>query len=93
MFSCCCVVMIVQIAKTRLAVSPPGTYSGIADCLKQASIQGGLSALYRGVGPSLAGIMPYAGVDLAVYSWLKVRRVAILHKSIHTGILNLHRIR
>ena len=74
MFACCTLV-VEQIAKTRLAVSPPGTYAGIADCLKQITTQGGVPALYRGIGPSLVGIMPYAGVDLAVYTWLKVRRV------------------
>ena len=33
-------------------------------------------SLYRGLIPALSGIIPYAGVDLAVYSWLKDKYVS-----------------
>mmetsp|Transcript_6637 Transcript_6637/g.18512 ORF Transcript_6637/g.18512 Transcript_6637/m.18512 type:complete len:298 (-) Transcript_6637:178-1071(-) len=62
-----------EIAKTRLAVSPPGTYHGIADCMTKLAAHGGMGSLYRGLHASLLGIMPYAGVDLAAYTWLKDR--------------------
>ncbi len=31
----------------------------------------GPMGLYRGLGASVAGVLPYAGIDLAVYSLLK----------------------
>jgi solute carrier family 25 phosphate transporter 23/24/25/41 len=33
--------------------------------------EGRVKAFYRGVGPALVGIVPYAGVDLAVFETLK----------------------
>jgi len=60
-----------EVAKTRLAVSPAGTYSSIGHCLSHTVAQGGPGALLRGLNASVLGIMPYAGVDLAVYNTLK----------------------
>ncbi len=60
-----------EITKTRLAVTAPGTYNGIADCLTKIFRQEGPAALFRGVGPSLLGIIPYAGVELMTYSTLR----------------------
>ena len=37
------------------------------DCLKQILRNEGGRVLYRGLTPSLIGIIPYAGIDLAVY--------------------------
>ena len=37
------------------------------DCLKQIVRNEGGRALYRGLTPSLVGIIPYAGIDLTVY--------------------------
>jgi Ca2+-binding EF-hand superfamily protein len=127
-----------EIAKTRLAVSPSGAYAGLADVLRKVYRAEGLGALYQGLsvaargrgalnpswdavpsarlaapiaeaaptqtparrlsarrrlrsrplrslprgepapsvpppGTSVVGIVPYAGVDLAVNSLLKVR--------------------
>ncbi|GMH43093.1 hypothetical protein BSKO_11015 [Bryopsis sp. KO-2023] len=60
-----------EIAKTRLAASRLGEYSGITGCLRETVSREGFRALYKGLGASLAGIIPYAGVDLALYSGLK----------------------
>ena len=60
-----------EITKTRLAVAPYGHYHGVVDCLKQVIKVDGLAGLSRGLLPSVLGIIPYAGVDLAVYSSLK----------------------
>jgi len=60
-----------EITKTRLAIGSPGVYNGIVHCLTSIVRNEGPVALYRGLIPALAGIIPYAGVDLAVYSWLK----------------------
>jgi len=41
------------------------------DAAKKIYRQGGLKSFYRGYVPNLIGILPYAGIDLAVYevSW------------------------
>lgn len=53
--------------KTRLALGKTGQYNGIADCLRQVLRLEGPLSLYRGLTPSLVGIIPYAGIDLSVY--------------------------
>lgn len=58
---------VLQVLKTRLALGTTGQYRGMYDCLKQILRNEGGRALYRGLTPSLMGIIPYAGIDLAVY--------------------------
>eukprot|EP00064_Thunnus_orientalis_P020925 superscaffoldBa00006052_g21077 len=60
-----------EVLKTRLALRTTGQYSGIADCAKQIFRKEGLGAFYKGYVPNMLGIIPYAGIDLAVY---EVRR-------------------
>lgn len=56
-----------QVLKTRLALRRTGQYSGISDCAKQILRKEGLVAFYKGYIPNMLGIIPYAGIDLAVY--------------------------
>lgn len=56
-----------QVLKTRLALRKTGQYSGISDCAKQIFRREGLGAFYKGYVPNMLGIIPYAGIDLAVY--------------------------
>ncbi|XP_006882526.1 PREDICTED: calcium-binding mitochondrial carrier protein SCaMC-1 isoform X1 [Elephantulus edwardii] len=60
-----------EVIKTRLAVSKTGQYSGIFDCAKKILKHESLGAFYKGYVPNLLGIIPYAGIDLAVYELLK----------------------
>ncbi|KAJ8285751.1 hypothetical protein GJAV_G00030520 [Gymnothorax javanicus] len=60
-----------EVLKTRLALRKTGQYSGIADCAKQILQKEGLGAFYKGYVPNMLGIIPYAGIDLAVYETLK----------------------
>ena len=53
--------------KTRLALGSTGQYRGMADCCRQILRREGPRALYRGLTPSLVGVIPYAGIDLTVY--------------------------
>lgn len=46
---------------------PTGFYSGLAHILKTEGVPG----LFRGLLPSLCGIVPYIGIDFAVYDVLK----------------------
>ncbi|XP_029024484.1 calcium-binding mitochondrial carrier protein SCaMC-2-B [Betta splendens] len=60
-----------EVLKTRLALRTTGQYSGILDCAKQILQKESVAAFYRGYIPNMLGIIPYAGIDLAVYETLK----------------------
>lgn len=60
-----------EVLKTRLAVAKTGQYSGIYGCAKKILKHEGFGAFYKGYVPNLLGIIPYAGIDLAVYELLK----------------------
>ncbi|PIA64289.1 hypothetical protein AQUCO_00100043v1 [Aquilegia coerulea] len=55
------------------------SYHGIKDVFKCVYKEGGVRALYRGVGPTLIGILPYAGLKFYIYEELK-RRVPEEHQ-------------
>jgi len=68
----------------RVRIQP--AYRGILDVFAKVYREGGLRGLYRGVGPSLYGIFPYAGLKFYVYEELK-RRVPKKHE--HSMLANL----
>lgn len=57
--------------KTRLALRKTGEFTSISDCAKKIFQADGFKVFYRGYWPNLFGIIPYAGIDLAVYETLK----------------------
>jgi len=59
-----------EVMKTRLALRKTGEFKSIYDCAKQI-YSDGFRTFYRGYWPNLFGIIPYAGIDLAVYETLK----------------------
>lgn len=74
----------IDLVKTRLQTYP--TEAGRAPHLGRLSrdiwVQEGPRAFYRGLIPSLLGIVPYAGIDLAAYETLKdLSRTYILENS------------
>lgn len=60
-----------EVLKTRLALRRTGQYRGIKDCARKIYAAEGVKSFYRGYIPNLIGIIPYAGIDLAVYETLK----------------------
>ncbi|XP_026464206.1 calcium-binding mitochondrial carrier protein SCaMC-2-A-like isoform X1 [Ctenocephalides felis] len=60
-----------EVLKTRLALRTTGQYAGIVDAAKKIFAREGLKSFYRGYVPNMLGIIPYAGIDLAVYETLK----------------------
>ncbi|XP_067837770.1 mitochondrial adenyl nucleotide antiporter SLC25A24-like, partial [Heptranchias perlo] len=56
-----------EVMKTRMALRKTGQYSGISDCAKKIIKREGIIAFYKGYIPNILGIIPYAGIDLAVY--------------------------
>jgi len=65
-----------EICKTRLALAPVGTYSGIGGCITKIMAEEGPKALYKGWGASVTGIIPYAAIDLAVFNTIRDAYVA-----------------
>uniref|UniRef100_A0A3B1IFJ8 EF-hand domain-containing protein n=1 Tax=Astyanax mexicanus TaxID=7994 RepID=A0A3B1IFJ8_ASTMX len=60
-----------EVMKTRLTLRSTGQYSGMMDCAKTILKKEGIKAFSKGYVPNLLGIIPYAGIDLAVYESLK----------------------
>ncbi|XP_061095965.1 mitochondrial adenyl nucleotide antiporter SLC25A24 [Conger conger] len=60
-----------EVMKTRLTLRKTGQYSGFFDCAKKILKKEGVKAFYKGYIPNILGIIPYAGIDLAVYESLK----------------------
>jgi len=65
-----------EVLKTRLALRRTGQYSGIFDAAGKIYRNEGLRSFYRGYVPNIIGILPYAGIDLAVYETLKRKYIA-----------------
>ncbi|KAK7810602.1 hypothetical protein U0070_008223, partial [Myodes glareolus] len=60
-----------QVIKTRLILGKTGEYSGIVDCFRKLLKTEGIQAFGKGYVPNLIGIIPYAGLDLAIFELLK----------------------
>jgi len=60
-----------EVMKTRLALRKTGEPKGILDCAKKIYKAEGVKVFYKGYWPNLFGIIPYAGIDLAIYETLK----------------------
>nr|XP_020031748.1 calcium-binding mitochondrial carrier protein SCaMC-3 isoform X1 [Castor canadensis] len=79
-----------EVLKTRLTLRRTGQYKGLLDCARRILEQEGPRAFYRGYLPNVLGIIPYAGIDLAVYETLKNRWLQqYSHESANPGILVL----
>lgn len=60
-----------EVLKTRLALGKTGQYSSIVQAAMKIYKAEGAKSFYRGYVPNMLGILPYAGIDLAVYETLK----------------------
>ncbi|CAG7716255.1 unnamed protein product [Allacma fusca] len=60
-----------EVIKTRLALRKTGEYTSVFDLTSRMLRNEGFRVFYRGYIPNLLGILPYAGIDLAVYETLK----------------------
>ena len=48
-----------------------GNYKGVMDCMSKTVRMEGWTGLYAGMGPTIAGIMPYAGINFMCYDAIK----------------------
>jgi hypothetical protein len=73
-----------DVAKSRLqadALAPgQNRYSGLADCFRQTIAQGGVRALFNGLGFTLIRAVPVASVILPTYDW------TFFHLSVALGV-------
>ncbi|CAA6666135.1 unnamed protein product [Spirodela intermedia] len=51
-------------------------------CFKSVYMEGGIRSLYRGIGPTLIGILPYAGLKFYIYEELKAQVPEEYHDSV-----------
>jgi solute carrier family 25 phosphate transporter 23/24/25/41 len=65
-----------EVLKTRLVLRRTGQYTGALDCAVKIWQHDGMRGFYRGYVPNMLGILPYAGIDLAIYETLKRRYMA-----------------
>ncbi|CAG9537815.1 unnamed protein product [Cercopithifilaria johnstoni] len=66
------VVYPLEVLKTRLALRRSDQLdSGLIDLAAKMYRNEGLLCFYKGIVPNLIGIIPYAGIDLAIYETLK----------------------
>lgn len=64
----------IDLVKTRLQChSEPGRAPHLVKFTRDILANEGPRALFRGLLPSLLGIIPYAGIDLATYETLKIK--------------------
>ncbi|XP_068946591.1 mitochondrial adenyl nucleotide antiporter SLC25A24-like isoform X2 [Petaurus breviceps papuanus] len=60
-----------EVLKTRLTLDSTSRYTGISNCVQKMLKYEGFRTFYKGYVPNILGIIPYAGVDLAVFELLK----------------------
>lgn len=77
-----------QVLKTRLAIRKSDQYRGIFDCVQKMYYREGIHSFYRGYVPNLLGILPYAGIDLAVYEVIFLKYNIFYFRSNKTLCLN-----
>lgn len=65
-----------EVLKTRLALGKTGQYTSIVDAAMKIYANEGIKSFYRGYIPNILGILPYAGIDLAVYETLKKKYIS-----------------
>uniref|UniRef100_H0Z2G8 Solute carrier family 25 member 24 n=1 Tax=Taeniopygia guttata TaxID=59729 RepID=H0Z2G8_TAEGU len=78
-----------EVLKTRLAVGKTGQYSGMFDCAKKILKREGPKAFYKGYIPNILGIIPYAGIDLAVYEYYRCMGPILLLHLLRISLLAL----
>jgi len=60
-----------EFVRCRLTLQKSKIYNGIWDCMVQVTRKEGFFVLYRGLWPSIIGVVPYVGVDFAAYETLR----------------------
>lgn len=63
-----------EVIKTRIQTAPSSSpRPTLLRCAAEVYASAGIRGYFRGLVASLAGVFPYAGIDLAVYETLKAQ--------------------
>lgn len=60
-----------ELVRARLTVQKERYYKGMWDCLVKVAREEGPLQLFRGLWPSIVGVVPYVGIDFAAYETFK----------------------
>lgn len=60
-----------DVVRSRLTVDSAGVYKGVGDALHKIVKSEGIPALYKGLGPSVAAILPEAAIVYGLFDLLK----------------------
>jgi len=60
-----------EVVRSRLTVDSAGKYKGVLDAFQKIAKSEGLGGLYRGVGPSVAAILPEAAIVYGLFDLSK----------------------
>lgn len=69
-----------------------GEYSSIVDCANKIIKKEGARAFYKGYIPNILGIIPYAGIDLAVYEVI-MNEILMIMEVVDSLNFNIKRIK
>jgi len=61
-----------DLVRTRLSAQRDAQYSGIGHAFRHIYTREGVLAFYRGIAPTLLGIVPYVGINFMAYETLKL---------------------
>ncbi|XP_072420526.1 mitochondrial adenyl nucleotide antiporter SLC25A24-like [Chiloscyllium punctatum] len=79
-----------EVLKTRMGLGKSGQYMGIFHCAQKMLRTEGPRAFFKGYIPNVIGIIPYAGIDLAVYETVKNKYLQTYgHSSTDPGVFVL----
>lgn len=76
-----------EVMKTRMTIRRSGEYTGVFDAIKKIYAKEGPKAFYRGYPTSCMGLIPYTGIDLALFETLKREYV---YKNLDTASDRMH---
>jgi len=73
-----------DLVKTRLTVQKSGvgvdgtvykkTYNGTVDCIRKVIQQEGAQSLYKGLSPTIVGVIPFEAIQFTFYNWIREMR-------------------
>ena len=64
-----------EMLKTRLVLSTTGEFRSMGDVIRSITYTNGVMGMYRGLLPSLLGVIPYAGIELMIFNSLKENNI------------------
>lgn len=70
--SATCATYPLDTAKARLSISKNHEYTSLREVFVKTYREGGIRLLYRGIYPTLLGVVPYAGSSFFTYETLKI---------------------